>query len=189
MTDEIITLYQNNHINIVQGEEIQIQLEYNRIKNGYTDKYGCENIHENDCCFRINTSRILERKRWKYLTVCGKLQKLNPCKLGFINHYQCLIDQQVDQNDVLTISHICGKHSCINGKHMRIETQSNNVKRCICHNKLIQFERKYRKNKQINTKGKLLIEHIMNAKNLNEGDEEYYQCTHDPVCFMIFGKL
>ena len=122
------------------------------------------------------------------MTVRGKQQKLHPCKLGFVKYYQCVVNQAFDANNKLTISHICGKRLCINGKHMRIETQKYNNTRCTCHNELIQFEYEFRKNNNVNTKGKLIIENIMNAKGINEGDDNYYECNHNPICFILFGK-
>jgi len=189
MTDDIILSYQNQHTKLLVGEADDIVSEYNRIKNGYTDNYGI-GVASKDWCYRINNSTIRnDRKKWKQLSVCGKVQRLNPCKLGFVQYYQCVIDQTVDQNNVLTISHVCGNKLCINGRHMRIETQSINVKRTTCHNKLIQFESEFRKNNSINTKGKLIIENIMIAKGLNQGDNNYFKCTHNPVCFIMSGRI
>lgn len=187
MTAELIQFYQSNHLKIENGEESGLNNEYNRFKNAYTDKYGI-GITDSDCCYRINTLRMLERDRWNKVSVRGKLQKLHPCKLGFVKYYHCVIDQTFDPNNKLTISHICGKRLCINGKHMRIETQSDNNKRCTCHNKLIQFEYEFRKDNTINTKGKLIVENIMTAKGLSEGDDNYYKCIHDPICFILIGK-
>ena len=189
MTDELIHEYQDKHTKLLPGEADDIITEYDRIKSGYTDKYGI-GVANVDCCYRINNSSIRSnRKKWNPLSVCGKVQKLNPCKLGFVQHYQCVIDQTVDQNNILTISHVCGNKLCINGRHMRIESQSINTNRTICHNKLIQFETEFRKNNAVNTKGKLIVENIMTAKGLNQGDDNYYICNHDPICLIMTGRL
>ena len=54
---------------------------------------------------------------------------------------------------------------------------------------MIQFEYEFRKNNAINTKGKLIVENIMSATGIIQGHDKYYKCTHNPVCFIMSGRV
>ena len=73
---------------------------------------------------------------------------------------------------------------------MKIESQSINSERYKHHNKLKKLERIYRRNKNIETKHKkLTIQYFINQIGLDDSDENYFVCTHSPICYIMTGKI
>ena len=114
--------------------------------------------------------------------------------IGFIKYWQFNPYEFVHD---LEISHICGnpknnKQSlCIQGSHMRLESHFINNKRSDCFKYIRKFERSWNRNNNIDTKGTLTVEKVNQQKrdklNIDE-DDINYTCSHDPPCFINYGK-
>lgn len=190
----ILYEFKASHLPTTDNEWSLIDDEFKRIVNSYTDTYGDE---EYPCCWRINNTQ--EKNKVHHFSINGKGKTLNVCQLGFVRAHKCYTKQPPDRHNYntryrnknnLTISHICGNSLCINGNHMKIEPQSINSERFKHHNKLKTLERKCRRNNNIKTKYmKLTGEYFINQLNLDESDENYFHCTHSPVCYIMTGKI
>ena len=191
------TLYnfRKDHFPTTVLEWSDIDTKFRKILNSYTDSYGEK---EGSHCWRINNT--VEKDKVHHFSVNGKVLALNPCQLGFVQAHKCYTKQPVDghnyntryrkRKNKLTISHVCGNSLCINGNHMKIETQSINSQRFKHHNILKRLERIHRRNKNIETKYKKLTgEYFINELSLDDNDENYFVCTHSPVCYIMTGKI
>jgi len=187
--------FRTDHFLTTDEEWKEIDNEFNRIKTSYTDTYGEQ---QGICCWRLNNTT--ERDKIYHFKINGKVTVLNPCQLGFVQAHKCYTKQPEEKHnyntrfrerkDKLTISHVCGNSLCINGNHMKIEIQSINSERYKHHNKLKKLERIYRRNTDIETKyKKLTIQYFINQISLDDNDENYFICTHSPICYIMTGKI
>lgn len=186
--------FKRDHFPTSKQEQREINKAFKRIKNSYTDTYGPK---RGNCCWRLNNT--VEINKFYHFKINNKVTTLNPCQLGFVKVHKCYTKQPQNEHNhntsyrerqnKLTISHVCGNSLCINGNHMKIEPQSDNSERFKHHNILKRLERMYRRNKNINTKYKKLTgAYFINKLSLDDSDENYFHCTHSPVCYIMTGK-
>ena len=158
-------------------------------------KYGTKEIDEEYPCLRVR-----KVKTFKMNEINKELkepEKLYHYTLGFIKEYKFCPNKA--NNPGKEISHVCGNASdrkicetnmrqkslCIEGTHMLLETHDANRKRSRCHKFIRDFEKKYRNNQNVITKGKITVKYI------NETISDYsIECEcENKKCFINYGKI
>ena len=128
--------------------------------------------------------------------------KLTPTQIGFIAHHKYLPFNRRNVNDEkLEISHICGnatnsKNSlCIEGSHMRLETNKQNQDRRKCHNYIRQFVNECKKYSDVITIGTIKVFDVnkrlthKGIKYLRKYGKKCCCKCRNKKCFINYGKV
>ena len=140
----------------------------------------------------------LKNKNRKFKTITREIYidnqkhdiRLTKAAISFINKYQCYPNV-----DNYCISHLCGNKLCIQANHMIIESQSNNGKRCKCHNYINAFIAKYQIDHKYGIHDgltcKLFVDYVTNKYNQFDSDMPDHTCAHDNnyKCFISFRQI
>jgi len=176
---------QRNKVVLNEQEKAEVKREFNRF---------CKDIHvygnksqpskDNDCR-RFKRHSNPEKNIFE-CTIDGKRVPYFAYKVAFMHHNGYFIKTT---RRCLGISHICGKQSCINIKHMIIEPNTINNERRTCHNWISDLLTKINNKERINLQqGKITVNIINQAyqqyyPNYNVNNLHY--CNHnDHPCFI-----
>lgn len=178
-----------NRVNLEPQEIIEVQREYNKFCDN-VQVYGdpeatLQQSGQNDCYrFKYHT---VAGKNIFYCDIDGKRQPYFAYKVSFMQHNGYYIKTGRRR---LGISHICGKKSCINIKHMKIEPNSINNERRTCHDWISDLLKKINNNQRIEftTKGQITVDIINQAYQQYYPDfdvNDLHHCRHtDNPCFI-----
>ena len=153
------------------------------------DKFG----ESTDPCLR------LKHKTRDFKTDTQKLKignrvldiKLTKSAMSFIHKYEWYPDN-VNHDQRICLSHICGNTSCIQASHMIIEPQSINGERYKCHNHILKFIQKYKNKKKHDIKsGKLTVHYVNSKLRKYKSDISPHVCSHKSTyaCFISYRPL
>ena len=117
--------------------------------------------------------------------------KLTKSAMSFIHKYEWYPDN-VNNDERICLSHICGNNSCIQASHMIIEPQSINGQRYGCHNHILRFIQKYKNKKKHAIKsGKLTVHYVNTKLRQFKSDIKPHVCSHKNTyaCFINYRQL
>ena len=85
----------------------------------------------------IEIDERVEKHHWEPAQVAWSIHNTYiPCSVSFGRN-----NNRQHTASALTISHKCGRHSCINIEHLELVTNKENLRRCTCHRQIKRIDK------------------------------------------------